>query len=329
MKAKGKNKVDREKLVSFLSRDSNNNNEFAQSISGEKDKEIFNYLTEMNNSRGDDRAVVDNAWNNLVKRLEEDNLLTSEEKVIRFNFTAVARIAAVIIITVGLTLTGRYLVSNKMLSPEKVIATTLTEKNIVADLPDGSKAFLNRNSEITYQGRFGKNERRIKLTGEAFFEITPDADRPFIIDAGVANVTVLGTSFNVMTNNGNCEVEVMVSTGKVMVSSTDGSHEITLEPGNIGVIGNNIAEKSVNSDPNYLSWKTDILTYNGEALEKTFSDLKRVHNINIVAGQDDILQKRITTVFDNQSPDTIITMICKTFNLSFEKRDEIYYISGK
>lgn len=330
MNTKGKYNDRRDRLVPFLSGDQdNNNNEPARGFTDQKEEEIFNYLKEMNNSRGDDKAMVDRAWDSLYKRLEEDNLLTSEEKVIKFNLYTIARIAAMIVIVAGLAFTGRYVISSKILSPETVFTTSGAEKNMVAELPDGSRVYLNRNSELTYRGKFGKNARSVTLSGEAFFEITPDASRPFIIDAGLANVTVIGTSFNVMTNNGKDEVEVMVSTGKVLVTSSDGSREITLEPGNIGVVGNNNAARTANNDPNYLSWNTDILTYNGEALEKTFTDLKRVHNINIVALQDDILQKRITTVFDNQAPDTILTMICKTFNLSFEKSGEIYYISGK
>ena len=60
--------------------------------------------------------------------------------------------------------------------------------------------------------------RDVKLTGEAFFEITPDAAKPFIIDAGKAKVRVVGTTFNVITNNSESAVEVFVKTGKVVVS---------------------------------------------------------------------------------------------------------------
>lgn len=327
MKVKDKNRYSWDELASFLSRDNNKDIELAQGYPDDKAKEIFNYLTEMKNRRGDDRVVVDNAWNRLITRLEDDNLLKPEGKVSGLRLVSIARIAAMIIIVTGLALTGRYVISEKMLSPETIITTTGSEKNMIAELADGSKVYLNRNSELSYPGRFSKDARKVKLTGEAFFEITPDADRPFIIDAGKAHVTVIGTSFNVMTNNGSSEVEVMVSTGTVMVTSSDGSDEIILEPGSIGIIGNKSASKSVNSDPNYMSWNTEVLTYDGETLEKAFIDLKRVYNIDIVATQELILEERISTIFDNQSPDTILTMICKAFNFSFEKSGEIYYIS--
>ena len=90
-------------------------------------------------------------------------------------------------------------------------------------LPDGSKIFLNRNSEFSYRSNFGKHRRDVKLTGEAFFEIAPDASKPFIIDAGKAKVKVVGTSFNVITNNSESAVEVFVKTGKVMLSDNSGS----------------------------------------------------------------------------------------------------------
>ena len=91
------------------------------------------------------------------------------------------------------------------------------QKNILVSLPDGSKIYLNRNSEFSYRKNFGKHGRNVKLTGEAFFEISPDVSKPFIIDAGKAKVKVVGTSFNVITNNRESAVEVFVKTGKVML----------------------------------------------------------------------------------------------------------------
>ncbi|MBK7131283.1 MAG: FecR domain-containing protein [Bacteroidales bacterium] len=105
---------------------------------------------------------------------------------------------------------------------------------MVISLPDGSKISLNRNSQLTYRENFGKKNRNVKLTGEAFFEIAPDASKPFIIDAGKADVRVVGTSFNVITNNTESEVEVYVKTGKVILSDKSGSQSIALEPGFVG-----------------------------------------------------------------------------------------------
>ena len=63
----------------------------------------------------------------------------------------------------------------------------------------------------------GNMEEMSILAGEAFFEISPDVSKPFIIDAGKANVKVVGTSFNVITKNTESDVEVFVKTGKVVL----------------------------------------------------------------------------------------------------------------
>ena len=103
-------------------------------------------------------------------------------------------------------------------------------------MPDGSRIFLNRNSEFSYRSNFGDRNRNVTLTGEAFFEIAPDAAKPFIIDAGNARVKVVGTSFNVITNNSRSAVEVFVKTGKVMLSNNSGSKSMALEPGYVGTM---------------------------------------------------------------------------------------------
>ena len=157
----------------------------------------------------------------------------------------------------------------------------------------------------------------MELRGEAFFDIKSDPSKPFIVDAGRAQVKVLGTSFNVITNNENSEIEVFVETGKVLLCDSEGDCSLTLEPGYIGTLnGTNPVSRS-NDNPNYMSWNTDILTYDGDRLEQVFIDLKRTHNITVDVATDSILDHRLTTVFRNNSPEVIIQSICTSFNLTF------------
>ncbi|MEZ5011901.1 MAG: FecR domain-containing protein [Bacteroidales bacterium] len=148
-----------------------------------KEKELINYLTEMKNSTGEDKEVVDSAWESLHRRLENENLLKSGQTR-SFNIPAIARIAAMVIIVIGLGITTKFLVSNKINPAVRVVSTSQTEKNVRVNLADGSTVILNRNSELTYPARFVSKERKVTLKGEAFFEITPDADSPFLVDAG-------------------------------------------------------------------------------------------------------------------------------------------------
>ena len=167
------------------------------------------------------------------------------------------------------------------------------------------------------------------LTGEAFFEIAPDANKPFIIDAGRASVKVVGTSFNVITRNNEAAVEVFVKTGKVMLSNNSRSKTLSLEPGYIGTMDSEISAKTLNQNPNYLSWKTGLLVYNGQKLDVVFSDLKRVYNMDIEAADPAILENRWTSPIDNQPQETIIRLICASFNLTYTKDGNIYHLVKK
>jgi transmembrane sensor len=273
-----------------------------------EDGEIMKKWNDLKNTETDN-IDVDKAWNNLNNRIE------AEKPVIPFRrqslMPAFLRIAAMVIIVAGLGW-----LMYEVAAPEKVTVTAaMDEKNIEVLLADGSKVYLNRDSRLIYPETFGRNNRKVTLKGEAYFDIAPDASHPFIIDAGNARVKVLGTSFNVITDNKDNEVEVFVTTGTVMLTSNDGSESLMIEPGYVGRVSGTSSSREVNTDPNYLSWNTDILTYNGERLGVVFADLKRTFNIDIAASDPAINDYRLTSRFDSQPHDTIIKVICTTFNL--------------
>ncbi|MCK4701069.1 MAG: FecR domain-containing protein [Bacteroidales bacterium] len=316
-----------QQIASHLSGENENKSETIASFLDKKGLEIKNYWKNMKNSRGKEKVNVDKAWQHLLNRLEKDKLIRSKKEVF-FKPAYLLRIAAAVIILATLTFTGKYIISNHFLPSKSVVATSSFEKNRIIELSDGSFITLNRDSKVSFPDKFNSRRRKVKLTGEAFFEISPDFDRPFIIDAGNGKVTVLGTSFNVITDNGKNEVEVLVASGRVTVVSKDGVRSLTLEPGELGVINNNTSSSMVNTDINYLAWNTEILTYEGTRLEDVFSDLQRVYNISVEVDNNDILNRQLTSVFNNESAETIIRTICLSFNLKFEKKDGIYYLSN-
>ena len=195
------------------------------------------------------------------------------------------------------------------------------QRDVAVTLRDGSKVWLNRNSKLIYKYSLGGETRNVKLIGEAFFDITPDPSRPFIIDAGKANVKVVGTSFNVITSNKDNEVEVFVKNGK---GDAFRSFRSTEYYGRTGlyrdtVSSENSPNSSVNENRNYMAWKSDTLVYQGEKLDVVFADLKRVFNINISADDPEINNIPLTTTFFSLPEDTIIQVICNTFSLRYEK----------
>ena len=84
---------------------------------------------------------------------------------------------------------------------------------------DGSKAILNAETRIKYPRKFGFNERKVELEGEAFFEVSPNKDRPFIVDVKDINVKVLGTTFDVKAYATDPDIFVSLETGKVALAN--------------------------------------------------------------------------------------------------------------
>jgi len=322
-----------EELSSLLSDEQQNDNNYLLSrFMAEDNLNTIKYWKELRDMNIDKEIDVDKAWNKLYSRLNENGLLNETPAIRRSLFrSSYLRIAAIILLFIGLG-SVLLLMNNKGVPGlNTIVATADNQKNLQVTLPDGSTVSLNRNTELIYRKNFGRHGRNVTLRGEAFFEITPDENNPFVIDAGKAKIKVIGTSFNVITSNTDSAVEVYVKTGKVMVSDAEGTNNIILDQGFIGKMDSEISEKSFNNDPNYLAWKTGMLIYDGQTLDVVFRDLKKVYNMDIVASDPGILENTWTTngPVDNQPPETIIRLICISFNLSYAKEGNIYHITDK
>ena len=321
---------EREELASILSDEKSEPNELIDRFTDGDAGNSAKQWKELNNMSSSEEIDVDKAWNNVHSRLIENGLAEPKTAVrISFMRSTIMRIAAVALILISLGSAGIYLNNAGYLSKKISVIAGINQKNVLVSLPDGSKIYLNRNSEFTYRSNFGKHGRNVNLTGEAFFEISPDATKPFIIDAGKAKVKVVGTTFNVITNNNESAVEVFVKTGKVVVSDESGSQSIQLDPGYVGTMNAKASRKSINNNPNYISWKTGYLDYNGQKLSVVFTDLKRVYNMVIVADDPSILDNPWSSPIGNVSQETIIRVICTSFNLSYTKDGDTYHLTKR
>jgi transmembrane sensor len=317
--------------------------EIASALSGEKEgrPELMNrFLSEDNNqvekkwkglrTMNEDKDInVDDAWNKVSLKIDTAGAEGREPGKFMLMRSTFMRVAAVALILLGISAAAIYFISSDSLSRKIVVATANSQVNYRVSLPDGSSIFLNRNSKLTYHSNFGRHSRAVALSGEAFFDIARDPSKPFTIDAGKASVRVVGTSFNVITNNPDSAVEVFVRTGKVVLSDNTGNKNLLLEPGFVGTMDSKVSDKKINSNPNYLSWQTKKLDYNGQTLDIVFRDLKHVYNMNIVADDPSILDETWSITIDNKSPEIIIQLICGSFILGYSKDGDIYHLVRK
>ncbi|MBI5009201.1 MAG: FecR domain-containing protein [Bacteroidia bacterium] len=314
-----------EELASILSGEKSDNPELIERFMENDLHKTGETWKEIKDMRSNDNIDVEKAWRNVSSkiRLTENTTVNRPVYSLRSSFMKIAAVALVLI-SVG---TGAFLMYNSWSDSKRIFFSTgNNEKNLLVELSDGSRIYLNRDSELSYSKDFGKSGRNVKLRGEAFFEISQDASKPFTIDAGNAYVKVVGTSFNVITSNQHSEVEVFVKTGKVLVSGSSNSESLELDPGYVGKIDSQKAEKIINTDLNYLSWNTGLLVYNGQTLDIVFKDLKRVYNMDIMAEDSSILENRWTSPIDNQTQETIIRLICTSFNLSYKQEGNVFHL---
>lgn len=216
---------------------------------------------------------------------------------------------------------------NKIASLEKQVL-----KEVV--LPDGSLVTLNSSSVLTYPSSFEGNTRKVSIEGEAFFDITPNTAKPFIINAGQARIKVLGTSFNVNAYPGIETVEVVVKTGKVEVSNNkgekNGHDQLVLLPGEKGILHktNNKLQKSINENPNYSAWFTHDFIFDNAQMDEVIQCLNKTYQTSIQTVSPEINSLKLTAHFTDQSVDYILEVIRLTFNLELRVENEQYLLSS-
>ncbi len=309
-------------------------NELASSFSGEKDPAKPD-ITMM----PFDAAGLRKAWNDIGRLgqpvgIDAEKAWEKVEEVIdgngevgmgRFRIRFLLRVAAAI----ALLAVSAWLALTVVNPGNKTVVAGNLDK-IVVNLPDGGTVVtLNRNSSLSYPSRFKGDAREVELTGEAFFDVARDEAQPFFVKTGMAEIKVLGTSFNVIAGDADHEVEVFVESGKVEVKNLNTDEVLTLEKGNIGLVAGERSTTLVNEDVNYISWSTGQLNYDGTELRKVFEDIKRVYGTDIRVTNDSIYGFPLSTDFNNQPVELVIRIICTTFNLNYTETDNEYTLSLK
>lgn len=275
---------------------------------------------------------VDKAWSSLEGRMDSTTvkylpLKTAQNRMRTFAGYAL-KVAAVLVI--GLVIFQLVISRN----PLKTFDSGEQSPTLFS-LADGSQVFLNSASTLKYPQKFAVNNREVYFWGEAFFEITPDPEKPFIIESGETRIKVLGTSFNLKAYPGSELVEVVVNSGKVLFYHVDADDnilgEVILEKGEKGVFNKKSRQiaKSFNNEPNYLSWKTGILIFNETTLDKVLAEVGKKYGVTFAIPDKDLCQLKLTATFDNESLDSVIEVLKLVHNLQIVNDGKDYLVTKK
>ena len=147
-------------------------------------------------------------------------------------------------------------------------------------LSDGSHVWLNAGSSITYPVAFVLNERKVSITGEAYFEIAHDNAKSFKVTKGDMTVEVLGTHFNVNAYDDEPEIKVTLLEGAVKVSTRDDSRQI--QPGQQATIHHSsfVIHHSVDTEQ-AIAWKNGLFAFDGVGIQEVMRQLARWYNLEV------------------------------------------------
>ena len=257
---------------------------------------------------------ADEAWRRFQQRTEQASKKPAIVKQINFgrSWMQAASIAVLLAGVAALT----YFLSDRFSTPVTVASSVSPVRDT---LPDGSFVTLNKNSSISYESKFKGEQREVQLKGEAFFTVTPDKKKPFVISVNDITVTVVGTSFNVKGLDG--KTQVIVETGVVKVTK---NHQIIeLRPGEkiVADQADTTMRKEEVTDQLHNYYRTKEFVCVRTPLWKLVEVLNEAYDANIIIGNNKLRSLPLTTTFYNESLAKILSIIEQTFQISVERKN--------
>lgn len=291
-------------------------------------------LLSQNKATGYEHEVIEKIWEEPLGFLPEMNLnestwnkieakINSSKKVFSVSNAARWMAAAVLLIAITIMALIYDTSSSKINAPKNfsaIITRPILKQNFY--LPDGSRVWLNGNSKITYNKNvFGTAKREVNLIGEAFFDVTKNPKVPFVIHAGVVNITVKGTAFNVKAYPGEKNIETTLLRGLIEITTTQNPNKkIYVKPNEKIIIPAKITsnknKNSVDTTKTFAitlvktnadkilpetAWMKDKLEFNNETFEELAPEMESWFNVSIQFSNYEIKNKRFSGVVENET----------------------------
>jgi ferric-dicitrate binding protein FerR (iron transport regulator) len=261
---------------------------------------------------------TDKAWKRVRQRLHDDGLIGEKPGIARIHSSSWLSYAAAVLVLIAIGSLG-YFMHDSRSSSLLTLQTDGTNGTFVQTLGDGSVVYMAGNTVINYPVVFRGNQRKISLSGEAFFDVISKSDQPFVIETSHALIEVLGTAFNLKSSDD--DFELIVEEGSVRVTFRD-------LPGRSEVVGQwerlkgagNIIEKSPVVDRTYLSWRMNRMQFRDEKIDNIVSVISKNYNIDIEFENDSYRENRLNVTFSDNTINTIARVLAFSQGLDYEIR---------
>ncbi len=284
-------------------------------VSGWLESQILNSSTEM------DRNIQMQMLNNIKSEINKSThppVLINSGKSVRNQFRLWLRVAAMLILPL-LTAAAvyMYMTANQVSEPLIVSVDKGQKASII--LPDGSKAWLNSLSKLTYKSDYNTEKRILELDGEAYFEVAHNPDKPFIVQSKDFSVEALGTAFGVKAYSEDIVISSILMRGKVMVTTPGGTS--ILKPNERIVFDRKSlqANKSkVTNAVDFTGWIHNELRFENESLVEIAKSIQRIYNVEIIFSTERLKNLRYTGTVQNNSLESLLNIITLTSPISFQ-----------
>lgn len=268
-----------------------------------------------------------------MRTLYEGLHIRSEEVKPRFTLKRYwMQIAASLLLLIAGSLTVlTFMQQNEInaLAEQNVVIRSGDYGKSLVTLPDGTIVHLNAKSSLTYSQDFGRNDRKVALSGEGFFEVKKDTEKKFIVGTGYMDIAVLGTKFNVYAYETKDIVEMSLVEGSVDVTTSRPPYQsIRVKPNEKVVYnkrtGNLLHERTSNKME--TAWINKELVFRSERLEDVFRCLSRKFAVTFSVDDETLLNDLYTGTFNDENVESIMRVLKYHYNFKYTNEDGVISI---
>ena len=271
-----------------------------------------------------------------MKTLYEGLHIRSEEVKPRFTLKRYwMQIAASLLLLIAGSLTVlTFMQRNEInaLAEQNVVIRSGDYGKSLVTLPDGTIVHLNAKSSLTYSQDFGRNDRKVALSGEGFFEVKKDTEKKFTVGTGYMDIAVLGTKFNVYAYETKDIVEMSLVEGSVDVTTSRPPYQsIRVKPNEKVVYnkrtGNLLHERTSNKME--TAWMNKELVFRSERLENVFRCLSRKFAVTFSVDDETLLNDVYTGTFDDENVESIMRVLKYHYKFKYTNEDGVISIQTR
>lgn len=219
---------------------------------------------------------------------------------------------------------------NTMAEQNVVIRSGEYGKSLVT-LPDGTTVHLNAKSSLTYSQDFGRKDRKVRLSGEGFFEVKKDSEKKFTVGTGYMNVTVLGTKFNVYAYEDKDIIEMSLLEGSVNITTERPPYKsINVKPNERVTYTKSTGELRHEATTNKMetAWLQKELVFRSEKLDNVFNILSRKFAVTFIVNDKSLLDDIYTGTFEDENIESIMRVLKIHYKFDYKNENNLITIKS-